>query len=145
MANVYMLEIVTPNQLFYSGEVEMVIVETVTGQEGFMAGHSWATKLLKSGVCYIREKGEKELRTIALSDGFIDVKKTVLIYADAAEWAEEIDIHRAEAAYERYSNWLESHDTSNATKAEEEERRVLRAKAGLSRAMSRLKVAGKVK
>ena len=40
MANTVKLEIMTPSKLFYRGEVDLVIVTTTEGEEGFMAGHS---------------------------------------------------------------------------------------------------------
>ena len=48
-AKSFLLKIVTPQQLFYSGEVEMVVVEQASGQEGYMAGHSPALKRLEKG------------------------------------------------------------------------------------------------
>ena len=53
MVNSVKLEIITPSKQFYSGEVEMVIVKTPTGEEGFMANYSWATKLLEVGPLWI--------------------------------------------------------------------------------------------
>ena len=49
MANSVRLEVITPSKLFYRGEVELVIVTTLDGDEGFMAGHVWACKLLDIG------------------------------------------------------------------------------------------------
>ena len=37
--NSFRLEVMTPSKLFYRGEVDMVIVTTKDGDEGFMAGH----------------------------------------------------------------------------------------------------------
>lgn len=54
-AKSFLLKIVTPQQLFYSGEVEMVVVEQGSGQEGYMAGHSPALKRLEKGEVKIRE------------------------------------------------------------------------------------------
>ena len=65
-ANRFLLEIVTPQQLFYSGEVEMVIVEEASGQEGYMAGHSPALKRLEKGEVKIREAEGKEARTVLI-------------------------------------------------------------------------------
>ena len=49
MAKTIKLEIITPSRLFYRGDIEMIIVPTLYGEEGFMANHSWATKLLDVG------------------------------------------------------------------------------------------------
>ena len=47
------LEIITPSKLFYRGEVDLVIVTTLSGDEGFMAGHCWGCKLLDIGELWI--------------------------------------------------------------------------------------------
>jgi F-type H+-transporting ATPase subunit epsilon len=139
-----MVDIITPSKRFYSGEIEMLIVNTYAGLEGFMAKHSWTTKLLKTGLCQIREKDSKELKTIALADGFVDVRQTILVFADAAEWAEDIDISRAEKGRIEYEKWLEDHDTKDRDeKDKEEERRIIKARLGLARALSRVKIASR--
>ena len=46
MAKSVLLEVITPSKLFYKGEVEIIMVRTASGEEGFMAGHTWACKLL---------------------------------------------------------------------------------------------------
>jgi F0F1-type ATP synthase, epsilon subunit (mitochondrial delta subunit) len=86
MAKTFTLEIVTPEKRFYSGEVETVIARTLTGEEGFLANHIWACKLLDSGVLKIREAGSKELKRADISGGFVDVHGDILIYTDSAEW-----------------------------------------------------------
>ncbi|MEI3502557.1 MAG: hypothetical protein V8Q42_02440 [Anaerovoracaceae bacterium] len=57
MANTVKLEIMTPSKLLYRGEVDLVIVTTPEGEEGFMAGHSWACKILDIGEMWIHEPG----------------------------------------------------------------------------------------
>ena len=85
MAKSFNLEIVTPEQRFYSGEVEIVIVPTVTGEEGYMADHTWACKLLKAGELRFREPGAKDLRRAKISGGFIDVRGDALVFTDSVE------------------------------------------------------------
>lgn len=89
-ANRFLLEIVTPQQLFYSGEVEMVIVEEASGQEGYMAGHSPALKRLEKGEVKIREAEGKEPRTMLIPGGHIHVGKTMAIYTGYASWKAEV-------------------------------------------------------
>ena len=86
MAKSFPLEILTPESGFYSGEVEIVVVHTLTGEEGFMADHAWACKLLGSGELRFREPGEKEHRRANVSGGFIDVRGEVMVFTDSAEW-----------------------------------------------------------
>jgi len=136
MANSFTFEIVTPEKLFYLGEAEIVIVKTLSGEEGFMAGHTWACKLLGTGELCFREKDSKQYRVAAISGGFIDVRDQILIYTDAAEWPEEIDTERANEARLRELKWLEKHTEADTMKEEIEEH-----KQAMQRASNRQKVA----
>ncbi|MDO4517997.1 MAG: F0F1 ATP synthase subunit epsilon [Bacillota bacterium] len=88
MANSFELEIISPSEVFYRGEVEEIIVKTPEGYEGFMAKHSWTCKLLDVGKIKIRPIGTPEGQWVVASSasGFIDVKDKVVIYVDAVEW-----------------------------------------------------------
>jgi len=137
MANSFMLEIVTPEKLFFLGKAELVIVKTLTGDEGFLAGHSWACKLLGTGELCFREAGAKEYRLAAISGGFIDVRDQILIFTDSAEWPEEIDLERANEASRREQEWLEQHKRPGENTVEEIEEHKQAAK----RAVNRQKIA----
>ena len=89
------LEIITPSKVFYKGKVKLVTVRTLSGEEGFMAGHSWAVKLLAVGELRIQESEAKEYKLAAVSGGYIDVKDSIIIFTDTAEWAEDIDMKKA--------------------------------------------------
>ena len=132
MANSIRLEVITPERLFYEGEVEMVIVRTLNGDEGFMANHAWACKLLSTGELWIQEKGEKDFRVAAIAGGYIDVQNQIVIFTDSAEWPEEIDEERAMRAKERAESKLkiESKDTVQ----------VELAKLAIARALTRMHV-----
>lgn len=93
MAKTFKLEIVTPEKKFYDGQVEMVIVNTLKGEEGFKANHTPACMMLDVGELRIYEPGGKIL-IAAASDGFIDVEDGVVIFLDSAEWPNEIDEER---------------------------------------------------
>ena len=99
MASSVRLEIITPSKKFYQGDVELVIVRTLEGDEGFMKVHAWACKLLDIGEMCIQEKGaaKNSYKVAAIAGGFIDVKDTIIIYTDAVEWAEDIDLERVNA------------------------------------------------
>lgn len=79
------IEVVTPAKEFFAGEVESLVVKTTDGYEGFMAGHSWQVSLLVKGDMTIREPG-KEPRKARLGSGYIDVKDSVLVFVDEAQW-----------------------------------------------------------
>ncbi|HHX13859.1 MAG TPA: ATP synthase F1 subunit epsilon [Clostridiales bacterium] len=106
MANTLQLEVITPSKLFYRGEVELVIVRTTEGDEGFMANHSWGVKLLAAGELWFKEAETKKFRVASLAGGFIDVKENIIIFTDAAEWPEEIDVERAKEERRKAEEWL---------------------------------------
>lgn len=134
MAN-FLLEIVTPDRMFFSGEVEMVITRGVEGDLAVLKGRAPLVTPLTIGKIKIKTEDGKE-RIAAVSNGYIEVssEKTTII-ADSAEWPEEIDIERAKKAKERAEKRLKDrHDGID----------VARAEMALKRAINRLEVANLV-
>ncbi len=57
------LEVLTPHSMFFSGEVDSLTVETMSGSEGYLYGHTWCRKLLKANSkIKIREKGKEKVK-----------------------------------------------------------------------------------
>lgn len=137
MANSVKLEIITPSKMFYRGEVELVIVRTLEGDEGFMYGHSWACKLLDIGELWIREKDspKNEFKIGAVAGGFIDVKDSIIIYTDAVEWSEDIDKGRVLEDKAAAEEWLRIHGEDEDPKA------IAKVKTSLAKAEMRAAVA----
>lgn len=82
-----LLQVITPAEMFFSGQVEMVVVTCRDGQEGFMAGHSWCVKLLADeGVLKIRRAGESETLRARTRGGHVDIKENFVVYTDEAKW-----------------------------------------------------------
>lgn len=130
MARKFQLEIVTPDRLFYSGEVEMVVVRTTEGDEAYMADHMWTVVGLKPGVLKIRENND--IIKASCSGGFIHVKEGITtIIADSAEWPDEIDLERAKSAKERAEMRLDG-DSANID--------INRARIAMLRALTRISV-----
>lgn len=127
-----MLEVITPSKLFYKGEVELVIVRTLTGDEGFMAGHTWAVKLLDAGELWFQEAGSKDFKVAALAGGFVDVKENIVIFTDAAEWPEDIDVARALSEKAKAEDWL--------THPSDDDSEIARAKIAISKSLTRMHV-----
>ncbi len=133
MAATYMLDIVTPDKNFYSGEVDMTIFRTSTGDMGVLRDHEPTVAPLKIGV--IKIKIGDEIKEAACSDGFVNIEEDqVTIITDAAEWAGEIDLDRAKAAAERAKERLEGQGQGVD---------VGRARVSMTRAMNRVNVAQK--
>lgn len=125
------IEIVTPDGLEYSGEVESLLVRTTEGDIEILAGHTDFLASLATGRARLIIDGKTRLAST--SGGFLSVKNgKVRMCATTFEFAEDIDLKRAEAAKARAEAAL-----SNAK--DEREERLLRAK--LMRAASRIKVA----
>ncbi len=134
MANEIRLEVVTPSKMVVSEDVELATAPGVDGAFGVMAHHAPLLSTLKIGEMRFVKDGQT--RSLAISGGFCEVsnnKMTVL--AEAAEYAEEIDVERALRAKERAERRLQE----AASRAEEID--VARAKAALHRALVRLAVA----
>lgn len=91
-------EIVTPERIVLKDEVIQVTVPTKEGEITVLPNHIPLVASLRPGVLEVRTKtGESEI--ISVSGGFIEVlKEKVVILADTAERAHEIDIDRAEEA-----------------------------------------------
>ncbi len=125
------LEIVTPRGLKFSGEVRHVRAPGVRGYFGVLAGHTPFITPLATGEIDI-DAGEG-LRVFATSGGFAEVHGDhVLILAETAEEADEIDRERALAAKRRAEERLSNPEGIDH----------MRARAALARALNRLKIAG---
>lgn len=124
------LEIVTPDRLFFSEEVETVIVRGIEGDLAILKGRAPITTPLKIGMVRIFQDGEEKVAAVV--DGYISVvdnKATVV--TEAAEWPGEIDVERAQAAKGRAETLL---------KDRKDNIDVARAELALQRALNRLSV-----
>ncbi|MCL2706992.1 MAG: F0F1 ATP synthase subunit epsilon [Dehalococcoidia bacterium] len=127
------LDIVTAERMVFSEEVEEVIVPGIDGELGILPYHAPLMTILSSGELQIRQEGTEV--NLAVSGGFIDVRPDhIIILADSAERAEEIDISRAEEARRRAEQAKTDASSGSAEDA-------LAAEASLKRALTRLKVA----
>ena len=91
------LEIVTPERLAYSDEVDMVLVPGIEGELGILPHHTPLVTLLGVGELKIRKGGDEE--SFAIVGGFLQVRPDkVVVMAETADMASEIDLERAEEA-----------------------------------------------
>ena len=94
------LEIVTPEKLAYSAEVESVVIPAVEGEIGVPPQHITLLTQIKAGELVISKGGQKEY--LAVGEGFATVTPTrVNILTDMAIHWEHIDEGAAEAAIQR--------------------------------------------
>jgi len=126
------LDVVTAEKVVYSDDVDVVIAPGVQGQLGILPHHSPLMTMLELGELVARKGGEEFI--LAVSGGFLEVRPDrVIVLADSAERAEEIDIKRAEEAKKRAERRLEEKYAPETDSA--------RAEAALRRSLIRLKVA----
>lgn len=105
MASTIKLELVTPERLLVSEEVDEVIAPGYEGEFGVLPDHTPFLVILSIGVLRYR-KSNQEWK-IAVGGGFAEVTSDrVVILADVAEKADEIDVDRARRAHERAENAL---------------------------------------
>lgn len=101
------LELVTPERMLFSEEVQAIRAPGVDGSLGVLAGHApLLTELMTGLIKLTRADGSEAF--IATSGGFLQVNKDkVIILADTAELSEEIDVERARAAAAKARQLLE--------------------------------------
>jgi len=125
------LDIVTVERAVYSDDVDMVIAPGVEGELGILPHHTPLMTTLQAGELRIR-KGQEEI-SLAISGGFLEIRPDkVVVLADSAERADEIDISRAEEAKRRAQKRLAEKRIPGVDDA--------RVEAALRRSLARLKV-----
>ena len=91
------VELVTAERRVLTQEADIVIAPTLEGTIGILPRHAPLMAALSPGVMVLRNDGEEEL--LAVSGGFLQVSRNrVLILADTAERADEVDEQRAAEA-----------------------------------------------
>ena len=106
------LKIVTPDGLEFDGQAEELIVRTVTGDLGILAGHINCVAPLGMGTATVVIEGQK--RYAACIGGMVSVLDgNVTLVPTTFEWAEEIDLRRVEASHDRAKAVLANNAATN--------------------------------
>lgn len=106
MADKLLLDVVTPDKLLLSKEVDEVIAPGAEGEFGVLPGHSHFLSTLKIGE--LRYRVGDQTNHMAVLWGFAEVTpKKVTILAEIAEKAEDIDVERATAKVAEMEKRLE--------------------------------------
>ncbi len=93
----FKLKILTPEGVVFDGEAESLIVRTTVGDKGILAKHEPYVAALGIGQAKVRIDGN--VRIGAVSSGIVEVtKECTTVLAQSFEWADEIDVERAEKA-----------------------------------------------
>jgi len=130
------LNIVTPDRLVAQDAVTGVTIPGKNGELGILPGHApLLTELVCGELVYVRG-GTRH--AVVVNGGFAEVlPDRVIVLAQGAERAEEIDVGRAEKAKERAEERLKRFDDPAVD--------LERAREALRRAMARLETAGSFK
>ena len=124
----FQLQIITPDRVFYEGEASMVEFTSVDGEMGVYKHHIPLTTVLAPGIVTITEENGK--KDAAIHAGFVQILgDKVTFLAEIAEWPNEIDVARAQAAKTRAEERLHNHSA---------EIDVARAEIALKKALVRL-------
>jgi F-type H+-transporting ATPase subunit epsilon len=127
------LEIITAERVVYSEDVDIVVAPGIDGELGILPHHAALMTMLQPGELRVRKDNEEE--SMFVSGGFLEVRgDKVVVLADVAERAEEIDVARAEAAKRRAEERIAQYPAPVDH---------ARAEAALLRSMIRLRVAEK--
>lgn len=133
MAEPMKLRIITPDRLFYEGDVSIVEFNTTEGEVGILKGHIPLTVVVAPGILRFTEADGKELQA-ALHSGFAEIlQDSVVIMAEIIEWPEEINKERAEQARDRAEERL---------RVKSAEVDMVRAELALQRALARIYTIG---
>ncbi len=112
------VELVSPEQVLYSGDASMVVARTAGGGDiAFLTGHAPFLGVLEPGVVRVIEDEGAELR-VAVFGGFVEVNHDrVSILSDAAELATAIDVDAVRRLRDEAENILRSGPDDDAEAA----------------------------
>ena len=125
------LKIVTPDGLIYEGEAEQLSVRTVNGDVSILARHINYVTPLGMGRATVLANGQK--RHAACIGGMLSVVNgEVTLVPTTFEWADQIDVNRADLAQKKAEDRLKASNTDTEVRL---------AQAKLHRALVRKSVA----
>ena len=135
MAETFYLKVVASDRQFYEGDCEMITFIGVDGSYGILPHHECMVTPLEAGELTLQIDGVK--KEAAVGEGFVEIlPNQVTVLTDFCEWADEIDIRRAEQVKQRAEERLRQKQSIIEYHS---------SKAALSRAMARLKVTDKIR
>ncbi len=109
-------DIVTPDALLASEDVEMVVVPGVEGEMGFLKGHATLMSVLADGAVRLTDP-DGNRKQYALQGGYVEVtSEKVIVLADRALASDDIDASAAEEELKEIEEQL-----SNLTNLEEDD------------------------
>ncbi|MBT3538675.1 ATP synthase F1 subunit epsilon [Candidatus Parcubacteria bacterium] len=136
--NTLKFKIATPESVVYEDEVKQVSIPTTTGEITVLPNHIPLVSVLQAGELKIVDKDGEHV--LALSGGFLEIRgnNEIVILADHAERAGDIDLDAAEEARKRAEEEMEKAKT-------EENVDFAKLQAVIDREMNRIRVGNKYK
>ena len=130
---VFKLEIVTPDRVVYSGNVESFSAPGTLGSFQVLYNHAPMLTMITVGEIKVRDENGNDYR-YATREGYVEVSSNeAIVVSEAVERSDEIDVERALASKKRAEERLSQRRPDLD---------IGRAKASLSRAFNRLRIAG---
>lgn len=130
--NVFQAQILTPDGPVFDGKVESIRVPGTNGDFQVLINHANLMSSLDVGPVTIVDVNGKILK-VAISGGMLDVNNNVvLLFAEAAEPSNVINVERARASKDRAEQRVKDSSMDQA-----------RVQISLLRAVNRLKIAGR--
>ena len=132
MPKLFNLKILTPERMFFDGDVEAVNVNAPDGKVEILADHTPFIMPVDVGTLSIKKDGAWE--EAVNSEGFLEVRRHgTMIFVQTCERPDEIDVRRAEEARRNAEERLRQKQSMSEYK---------QTKLALARAMARLKATG---
>ncbi len=129
------LKIITPEKTVYEGVINQITLPVSDGEVTILPNHRSYIASLKAGEIYLKVSNEDVY--MAVSGGFIEFNQNnLVVLADTAERAEEIDIERAEQARKRAEELKKE-------RIEMDDGEYARVAAAIEKELARIKVAKK--
>ena len=126
------LEIVTPERRVYQEDVDIVVVPGSEGELGILPHHAPLLSMLGAGELRVRKGATEE--SFAIVGGFVQVRTDkVVVMAETADLAADIDLERAQEARREAERALEAGFVEPAD--------LVQARAALQAALVRIRVA----
>jgi F-type H+-transporting ATPase subunit epsilon len=124
------IDVVTPYGIIFTGSAKSCTAPGVDGEFSILSHHAALLSIIDIGE--LRFTFENNERSMATAGGFLEVKdNNINIIAESAEWAEDIEIDRAQAAEKRARELIDKREGIDIT----------RAQLALARALNRTKIA----
>lgn len=129
------IEIVAAERRVLEDDVDEVLAPTPNGQVGILPRHAAMLTILVPGELRLKKGSDETI--LAIGGGFLEVNNNrIVILADSAERADEIDVARAEEARRRAATRLASQSRDVDME---------RARIALSRSLARIRAAERVR